>query len=274
MGYRPFLSTAVAVLASFITAAAVPSSAQTSDGLNVLPAATIPLVSKTIVPSISLPTEEPADQTQRMAALQQWVRAYTAWKEWDEQWHDKQEPGWFGPRQRRAKPDPPVWLFSECRGLADVEDPRADACRLLAAWQDDYATAQLRAKLISERSAQEAPTHTTWWNHIHIDALWMSPNGSLSYGVVGVHATLKVVGRWQMFVAPGAILLNIPTPDGAREWRPATDLGLSYRLMEVGLPGGRQGTLHLNMAKAWLLGSSESFINSSVDLAGLSMTFK
>jgi hypothetical protein len=64
-------------------------------------------------------------------------------------------------------------------------------------------------------------------------------------------------------------------PDGAREWRPATDLGLSYRLMEVRLPGShRQATLHLNVAKAWLLGSSESFINSSVDLAGLSMTFK
>jgi len=235
----------------------------------------IPLAGQTIVPSISLATEDPADEAQRAAALQQWMREYSEWKEWDERWHGKQEPGWFGFRERRIKPDPPFWLFSDCAGLTDVEGTRAEACRLLAQWQEDYATAQVRARLLTQRNAQEAPTHTTWWNYIHVDALWMAPNASVGYGVVGVHATLKLAGRWQVFVAPGAILLNITMPDGARAWRPATDLGLSYRLMELRLPGShRQATLHLNLAKAWLMGSSDSFINSSVDLAGLSMTFK
>jgi hypothetical protein len=151
----------------------------------------------------------------------------------------------------------------------------ADACRLLVDWRDDIATAQVRAQLRSERQAREASTRTTWWNHVHVDALWLTPNASVSYGVVGVHATLKVAGRWQVFVAPGAILLNVPTPRGGRAWQPATDLGFSYRLFDFRVPGGRrQNTLHLNLARAWLLGGADSFVSSSVDLAGFSVTFK
>jgi len=273
MGYRRALSIAVAVVAG-LTAAAIPSPAQTRNAPDVLPATTIPLAGQMIVPSIALAIEPPADQTQRMAAVQQWVREYTEWQEWEDHWRGRQEPGWFGARDRKPKPDPPAWLFGECRELADVEGTHADACRLLIAWRDDYATAQVRARLLAARTAYEAPTHTTWWNHVHVDALWLGPNASMSYGVVGIHVTLKLVGRWQVFVAPGAILLNVPTSRG-RAWQPATDLGLSYRLIDLALPGShRQATLHLNLAKAWLLGGSESFINSSVDLAGLSVTFK
>jgi hypothetical protein len=274
MGHRRALSIAIAVVAS-LTATAIPSPAQTGNAADVLPATTIPLAREAIVPSISLAIENPSDQAQRTAAVQRWVREYTEWQEWEDHWRGRQEPGWFGPRDRKAKPDPPAWLFDECQELTEVRGTRADACRLLIAWQDDYATAQLRTKLNTARTADETPQHTTWWNHVHVDALWMAPNTSVSYGVIGVHATLKVVGRWQMFVAPGAILLNVATPEGRREWRPATDLGVSYRLVDVRLPGSqRQGTLHLNLAKAWLLGNAESFVSSSVDLVGLSMTFK
>jgi hypothetical protein len=273
MAYRRALPIVIAI--GVTLTAHTPSSAQTSSTADVLPATTIPLLREIIVPEISLAIENPSDQAQRTAAVQQWMRDYTEWKEWEDHWRGRQEPGWFGARNRRTRPDPPAWLFDECRELAEIAGTRADACRLLIAWQDDYATAQIRARLLAARTANEEVTHTTWWNHIHVDALWMAPNAPVGYGVIGLHATLKVVGRWQMFVAPGAILLNVATPDGTRAWRPATDLGLSYRLVDVKLPGShRQGTLHLNLAKAWLLGSAESFVGSSVDLVGLSMTFK
>ena len=274
MVHRRPLSILVAAVV-ILTVTARPSTAQTGDGDQSLPATPIPLVGQTIVPPASVAMGVTTDLSQRMAAVQQWVREYTEWKEWESQWRGKLEPGWFGPRERRIKPDPPAWLFDECRDLADGEETRSDACRLLTDWQDSYTTAQVRAKMIAGRSQNEASTKMTWWKHVHIDSLWLTPGTALTYGVVGVHVTFNLVGRWQMFAAPGAILLNVPTPHGTRAWRPATDVGLSYRLIDLTLPGSRrQGTLHLNVAKAWLMGGSDSFINSSVDLAGLSFTFK
>jgi hypothetical protein len=274
MTYRRALSIVFGALV-ILTAAAKTSPAQTSDGQPELPASPIPLVAHTIIPSATIATGDSSELSQRMAESQQWVREYTEWKEWEDRWRGKLEPGWFGPRDRRTKPDPPAWLFDDCRDLADAEAARTEACTLLAEWQDSYTAAQVRAKMLARRNQNEASTKTTWWRHVHVDALWLTPGASLTYGVVGMHVTLNLVGRWQMFAAPGAILLNVATPHGTRAWRPATDLGLSYRLVNFTLPGSRrQGTLHLNVAKAWLLGGSDSFINSSVDLAGLSFTFK
>ena len=273
-GRRRALSILFAALV-ILTGTAKPSPAQTSDGDAALPGTSIPLAGQTIIPPASALTGDPSELPKRMAESQQWVREYSEWKEWEDQWRGKLEPGWFGPRERRIKPDPPAWLFDVCLDLADAEAARTDACRMLAEWQESYTVAEVRAKMQAARTQGEASSKRTWWRHVHIDALWLTPNASVSYGVVGVHVTLNLVGRWQMFAAPGAMLLNVPAPDGRRAWRPATDLGLSYRLADIRLPGSRrQGTLHLNVAKAWLLGGSESFINSSVDLAGLSITFK
>ena len=58
-----------------------------------------------------------------------------------------------------------------------------------------------------------------------------------------------------VFVAPGAILLNLPTGrNNERQWRPATDYGIAYRLFDFRIPGTERGaSLHLNLAKAWVL---------------------
>ena len=266
------LSTVVAAVVS-LAATANLAGAQTSEGQAPLPAHPIPLVTQVLVLPPEPPPQDPFELARRMAALQQWALEYSEWKEWDAQWRGKFEPGLLGYRERRQRPDPPAWLFDDCRYLADVEGLRAESCRLLAEWQDDdAAAAQVRAAILAARTEQDE--HTKWWNSVHLDALWLTPNVPASYGVVGIHATLKVVGRWQVFVAPGAILLNVPTQRGAREWVPATDLGFSYRLFDLALPGRRQGTLHLNVARAWILGDSSGLIGQTADLAGLSLTLK
>src|SRR4029077_7766695 len=85
-----------------------------------------------------------------------------------------------------------------------------DGCRALRVWNDDETTAQLRGQLASARTQKEAPRNTVWWEHVHLDALWpMAQTGSSVFGVLGVHATVDVAGRFQVFVAPGAILLNV-----------------------------------------------------------------
>ena len=218
---------------------------------------------------------ESGDQT-RLTELQEWILAYTKWKEWSDKWRGKVEPGWFGPRARRTKPDPPVWLSDYCRSSQIAEGDLAVGCRLLTEYQYELATVLVKERLRDERAQREAPpTRTKWWNHIHVDALWMTTRIPASYGVIGIHATLHVAGRLHFFVAPGAMLLNMPTRDGSREWKPATDLGISYQLFDLKFPGyQRMATVHLNLAKAWVVGHRDSMVDTSVDLAGLSFSFK
>ncbi|HLG58929.1 MAG TPA: hypothetical protein VI485_26525 [Vicinamibacterales bacterium] len=275
MGHQRVLSILIAVVASLIITAKA-SSAQTSDdGPAALPAAPIPLAGQLVVPPALPVALDSAELARRIAALRQWTREYSDWIEWNERWQGRMEPGLFGVRERRKKPAPPAWLLDECRNVTEADDTLANGCQLLAAWREDYGAKQVRERILAQRTQHEAPTKTTWWNYLHVDALWSTPAVSATYGVVGIHATLKVVGRWQIFVAPGAILLNVPTSGRTREWRPATDLGVSYRLIDMNLPGShRQGTLHVNFARAWIMGGAESLVNSSVDLVGLSVTFK
>ena len=270
MSYGPACSSAI-VLMICLTAGASSSLAQTPDDQTLLPATSVPLAEPVIAPSTSSAI---VDEAGRIAAVRQWTREYMDWKKWYDQWKGKPEPGWLGLRERRQKPDPPVWLFDACnQDLVEAEGPMVDACGLLQAWQEGDAAAQLTTQTLNARSRSE-DTRTTFWNNVHADALWTTPNSSASFGAIGIHVTLKVAGRWQVFVAPGAILLNVALPDGTRTWQPATDMGFSFRLVDLTLPGKRQGTLHLNVARAWILGGPESLLSSSVDLAGLSLTFK
>ncbi len=202
------------------------------------------------------------------------MRAYTEWKKWADKWLGKREPGWFGTRERRARPDPPEWLSDYCRNSEEVEGTFAAGCRLLRDWRQDHATALIKEQILDERTRREAPMKTRWWSHIHFDALWLTTQIPATYGVIGIHATHRIAGRLQIFLAPGAMLLNVPTPNG-REWRPATDLGISYQLFDFKFPGSQaDATMHVNIAKAWVVGNQGSFIDSSVELAGLSVSFK
>ena len=117
--------------------------------------------------------------------------------------------------------------------------------RLARALRSRTGKEQIRA----ERTSREAPTKTKWWSSVHFDALWVTTQIPATYGVIGIHATHKISGRLQIFLAPGAMLLNVPTRRGNREWKPATDLGISYQLFDFRFPGNQaDATLHVNVA--------------------------
>jgi hypothetical protein len=216
-----------------------------------------------------------AEWQQRIRDAEQWVADYQEWQQWNVEWRNRREPGWMGARERRVRPNPPLWLEAECRdAVLDADGVLAEACRLLVASKDDDGTALLRAQIAAAQAKREAERKTVWWEHVHFDALWpMTQVGDSVYGVVGMHATIEVAGRLQIFVAPGAILLNLPRDGSSREWRPATDWGFAYRLTDFTLPGvGRPATLHINFAKAWLLGGPGNLAQTSVNLAGFSIT--
>lgn len=214
---------------------------------------------------------------QRLHALTQWIDDFTAWKLWNDKWRNRPEPGWFRARERRPRPEPPEWLFSQCPDVAEDDRILSDACRLLLEWGDSDAAAQARRQQAPPVVARESrPAKSQWWEHIHLDTLWVMPqSGSNIYGVIGVHATIDIAGRLEMFVAPGAMLMNLPTPDGGREWTPATHWGFAFRLFDFRFPvTGRPATLHANVVKARVLAGPTILGKSTLDLVGFSITLK
>lgn len=260
---------AVVILA--VLTATAPVWAQTTDsGIQPIDGRTIPIANV----AIDAPTLPMWDGVGRRQQLEKWIADYSAWREWAAVWGNRREPGWFrDSRSRRPRPDPPVWLFEECEGLAP--DARNDACLLLTEWSAGTAATTLNAAMLTP-NAPEDDKKITWWEHVHLDAGWPAlQSGSGVYGVLGLHATTTVRGRFQVFVAPGAMLLNVPTQDGGRAWKVATNYGIAYRLAQFTLPATtRAALLHLNLAKAWLLSAGPNVQTRSTDFVGLSMTFK
>lgn len=214
----------------------------------------------------------------RLVELQRWTKDYEAWKEWFDRWQNRREPGWLSvsSRKRKQPPSPPSWLPDVCAILGDEKGPIAEGCTAWREWErSDYATEVVAQQITHTRAQLEAPHKSIWWEHIHIDAFWpMTQAGSNAYGVAGVHTTLQVTRRFQIFLAPGAMMMRLPTADG-KAWSPATHWGFSYRLTDFRFPWTqRTTTLHMNIARVWLLGGTRLPTTGEMYLAGFSLTLK
>jgi hypothetical protein len=227
---------------------------------------------------LELAAPDAASWQRQLGDVRRWVAAYEKWKRSDSAWNKRQEQGWlFSSRKRPKRPEPPAWLGAECADVIFADDElMRSACVLWADWHDDQNVVQARQAAAAAVVQKESPARTIWWEHVHFDALWpMTEWRGSVYGVLGMHATIEVAGRFQVFVAPGAILLNLPDGHGSREWRPATDWGIAYRCFDFTFPGSAQrASLHVNLARAWLLSGPSNLFNSTIDLAGFSVTFK
>ena len=214
---------------------------------------------------------------ERAAEVRRWMEDFTEWQKWSAKWGNRRERGLFtGYRDRREVPVPPAWLPGSCTTILDDSDPLAAACVLLTEWTDDVATTLARQTRDTTTAQIEEPRKTVWWEHIHMDVLWPAMQWQASvYGVVGLHTATTVRGRFQVFVTPGAMLLNLPTRNGGRAWKVATNYGIGYRVLDFSFPGGRPATLHLNLAKAWVLSDIQDVVaGRTVDFVGFSIAFK
>ena len=237
--------------------------------------ASAPLPSRpVIVPGV---TPAAISAAQEIALLKQWTHDYQEWRTWYLQWRNRPEPGVLKARARREAPVPPVWLSSLCAEQAWDSGPIADACAAWREWQSNDMAASLMSEQIAQgRSAVESPQKTLWWERVHVDALWpMTRAGSNAFGVVGVHTTVHVTKRFQVFLLPGFIVMRAPGLDGTMNFSAATDWGFSFRLFDLRVPlAGRPGSVHLNMARVWMLGNSTIAQAGETYLAGLSLSFK
>jgi hypothetical protein len=217
------------------------------------------------------------DEAARLQELQAWLKEFAEWQAWSRQWRGRPEPGWFtGYRARVEKPSPPPWLPDRCAALLEDEGPTATACEQLAVWRDDEGTAKVRQAQVAAVTQREAPEKKIWWENVHVDLLWPAVQWQNSiYGVAGMHFSTTVAGRFQVFTAPGAMLMSVPSRNGTRVWKVAANYGVGYKLFDFTLPGNRPAELHLNLAKSWLLSDTADLITGrTVDFAGFSITFK
>lgn len=219
-----------------------------------------------------------AVDSSRDAELQRWVTEFTAWEKWWREWANRPQPGLVtSSRAREVKPDPPSWLAAECEEVFDPSDSRAEACNLLEDWRTDNALLLTRVSRRSSTQTAEAGPKTIWWEHVHVDLLWPATELRPSiFGVVGMHTSMTVKGRAQIFLAPGLMLMNVPAFDGTRVWKIATNYGIGYRLFDFTFPGyQRRASLHVNFAKSWLISDAADLLTSrTTDFAGFSITFK
>jgi len=228
---------------------------------------------------VSLPnlSQAIAPAGEQLGLLKQWTRDYQEWRAWYLEWRNRPEPGVFSTRARREPPVPPAWISTVCAGLIDETGPVFDAC---AAWREwrayDMAVSLMTEQIAQMRAAVESLHKTQWWERVHVDALWpMTRAGSNAFGVVGVHTTVHVTKRFQVFLLPGVILMRAPGLNGIQNWSAATDWGFSFRLFDLRVPlVGRPGTVHLNMARVWMLGNGNVASAGETYLAGLSLSFK
>ena len=228
-------------------------------------------------PAHLLPAVDIGDKNapRRAAELKAWVEAFTKWQEWAAQWSGRRQPGLFtASRDRREKPDPPAWLAERCNLRSDDDsDLLLRACQLLVEWREDYATAQTRAA--RDLARIENPAKKVWWEHVHMDLMWPAIQWqSSTYAVVGMHTATTIKGRLQIFLTPGAMLLNLPTHYGNRTWKFATNYGVGWHLFHFTFPGRRPASLHVNLAKAWVLSDvSDVATGQTLDFVGFSVTF-
>jgi hypothetical protein len=213
----------------------------------------------------------------REAEVGRWIDDFTAWQAWWAEWKGRREPGWFtSARTRREKPAPPDWLAQECEAPVDHVEPMASACTLLKQWAEDDLTLELRQDRATRVADSEKPSTITWWEHLHVDLV--APALQAQSGIIGVggmHASLNVKGRLQMFAGPGVMFVSLPTANGGRAWKVATNYGIGFRLFDFVLPGGRPATAHFNLAKAWLLSEPIDLVASrTMDFFTFSISFK
>jgi len=236
--------------------------------------ATLP--SRAIALPLLIPAEDGVSAADRLRAVDRWTHDYQKWQEWHERWRNRPEPGLFSSRARREPPTPPAWLAESCAAVAEEDTWLVEGCRALREWTQHDDLADLLAQQQTQvRASQEAPEHTLWWERVHVDALWpMTQSGTSAFGVAGMHATMHLTKRFQVFMAPGVILMRLPVL-GRQTWSVATDWGFSFRLADFRMPGmQRPATVHFNTARVWVLNTGGPPVSGEIYVAGLSLSFK
>ena len=235
-------------------------------------------------PLIEIP-RPPLDE----AVLDRWIAEYTRWREWSAKWGTRRQwvahpfpyPFWKDNPDifsyvvpRPAEPEPPAGLEAACvesPRSATRGDRRARACELLTFWKDDYQTQQIRSAVAAARAQKDDVSRSRFIEHIHFASLWASlqkPGGEGTYGLAGIHATIDIHGRWQIYALPGVMAISVKNRWDRRMVTVGYDWGMALRLGALRLPlAGLPVKVHFNLAHVWM-----PEVNQRLDMVGLSFS--
>lgn len=214
----------------------------------------------------------------RVVELRTWLAEYKQWEAWTRRWGNRIAYNAAGGviKKRSIRPEPPAWLRDECEQLLDSDGALGEACAILARWDSLYDG------LISGRSAGSAPpsdvpVKSSLLRRVHLTGGWVPAQlpAPKVYLVAGMQVGIVEVGRATL-PAVGVGLIAMADGSGGYEWKPATVIGVGYRLTSFAFPGiKRHSHLHINVARVTIHGSRTIpvGIDPSQNLIGFSLTF-
>jgi hypothetical protein len=224
------------------------------------------------------PSRPDSTELQRYDELVAWLADYKEWESWILRWGNRVAYNSAGGviKKRSVRPEPPDWLEADCATSLTTDGALGEACRILARW-DGIAQLILSQKHLGGLTPTDVERKTSFLQRVHLSGGWVPAQlpapkvflvAGMQVGIVEVgRATLPAVGVGLMAVADG---------DGGYDWKPATIIGIGYRLASFGFPWvNREANLHINIARATIHGASTLPIgfDPSQNLIGFSLTF-
>jgi hypothetical protein len=219
-----------------------------------------------------------AEDIHRFDELVRWLGDYKDWEAWMLQWGNKVAYNAGGGiiKRRPVRPEPPEWLASDCRQSLTTEGALGEACRILAHW-DGIAQLIVQQKFRGAVTNTDVERKTSFLQRVHLTAGWVPAQlpAPKVFLVAGMQVGIVEVGRATL-PAVGVGVMAVADSDGGYEWKPATVIGIGYRLASFAFPGvNREATLHINVARATIHGVSKLPVglDPSQNLIGFSLTF-
>ena len=182
---------------------------------------------------------------------------------------------------RLQRPEPPAWLIDDCAHLIGYDGKLGQACDILRKWQGlarhlrklaDDPVLTTTGGIVDDRVVK-----SSFWQRVHLTGMWAPsqfPVPSL-YGVIGMQIGVIEIGRVTV-PAVGVMLVTMTGRDGSREWKPATNIGISFRLRNFAIKDNTVA-MHFNVSRL-NIHEAESFGPATLPVAsnfvGLSLSFK
>jgi hypothetical protein len=238
------------------------------------------------LPAVCVAQEKPVPAPLSEEVLQQrydevvtWLAAYKSWEEWMLRWGNRVAFNAAGGivKDRPDRPAPPEWLAEDCAASLTTEGTLAEACRILAQWDGISQLILLQKHVGGVSAATDLEKKSSFLQRVHLSGGWVPAQlpAPKVYLVAGMQVGIVELGRATL-PAVGVGLMAVADGEGGYEWKPATVIGIGYRITSFGFPWvHREANLHINIARATIHGASNLPIgfDPSQNLIGFSLTF-
>ena len=214
----------------------------------------------------------------RHLELVAWLDEYERWEAWTTKWGNKVAYNSAGGmvKTRPARPEPPEWLAADCASVIAAEGTLARACEILARWHG-FAQYLANGRSASGLPKADVVPRSSFLQRVHLSGGWVPAQlpAPQVYLVAGIQVGIVEIGRVTL-PAAGVGLMALADGSGGYEWKPATVVGIGYRITSFGFPWiQREANLHINVARATVHGvrNVPLGLDPSQNLIGFSLTF-